>query len=313
MNGEQINDTEMQVNDKVESVKDNSETVAGGASVGDSVSTGEADEIKIPDSWETDIKDFLGSIQDLNGKKAIFNKIKNLDTGYQKKYSEVAEMRKTLEADRKSFDSDRQFLANYRDLEKAFGDNLSKIYAQYGSVPAYINNLYQMDLMASQDPYKFIVDFCDKVGVDSVEKLASLLNGNQGQQIRQVRDIQNLENKMNQQFEQRLNEERERAKVEAMVESFAKDHEHFEKLRPMMAKLSNAMPDKGLQELYDMAISLDPELVALKQAKAEAERAKVEQAEVEKAKQAIGISAKPVGKTVQEKNWRQVLKEELGK
>lgn len=313
MNGEQVNDTEMQVNDKVGSVKDNSETVAGGASVGDSVSAGEADEIKIPDSWETDIKDFLGSIQDLNGKKAIFNKIKNLDTGYQKKYSEVAEMRKTLEADRKSFDDDRQFLANYRDLEKAFGDNLSKIYAQYGSVPAYINNLYQMDLLASQDPYKFIVDFCDKVGIDSVEKLAQLLNGNQGQQIRQVRDIQNLETKMNQQFEQRLNEERERAKVEAMVETFAKDHEYFDKLRPMMAKLSTAMPDKNLQELYDMALNLDPELLALKQAQAEAERQKAAQAEVEKAKQAVGISAKPVGKTVQEKNWRQVLKEELGK
>ena len=35
------------------------------------------EEISIPENWEPDVKDFINSIQDVKGKRAIFDKLKN--------------------------------------------------------------------------------------------------------------------------------------------------------------------------------------------------------------------------------------------
>lgn len=313
MEDNQIKDAEMQVDD-TKTVENESDVETGGAGVGDSVGASDTDDIVIPDNWESDIKDFLNSVQDIAGKKAIFNKIKSLDTGYQKKFADLATQRKTFENDRKAFESDRGLVQGYRDLEKAFGDNLSKIYEMFGSVPAYIHSLYQNDLLASQDPAKFIVSFCEKAGIDSVDKLRELLEGDAGQKVRNEMNMQNLENKFNKQLEERIANERERVRLEAQVEAFKNSpgHEHFDRVRNTMAGLAERMPEKSLQELYDMAVYADAELRTQMFAKAESERKASEQAEVEKAKKAVGITNKSSVKSTENKNWRQLLAEEIG-
>lgn len=88
------------------------------------------------------------------------------------------------------------------------------------------------------------------------------------------------------------------ARLQAQIEAFAKDRPHFQQLAPTMGKLIEAGIAADLDDAYDRAMRLDPELFAKTQAeqsaKAEAEkRAKAEQDAAKKRAAGVSVTGAP--------------------
>lgn len=268
------------------------------------------EEISIPENWEPDVKDFINSIQDVKGKRAIFDKLKNYETGYQKKFQDLATQRHQL-------DDERNFTNSYREFEKNLNPDLrASIYSHYGSVPAYMRALHEADIAATKDPVKFLLNYCNNNGITR-EKLDSYLSGAQNEELK----AQKSQEELRMQIIKEIEEKQHKQKLEDDMRAFANaKNDAGESLHPLltsdgfidqMDKLYSVYPNKSLQELYDMVVWSNPEY--REQAVAQ-EAQKIAQAkDVEKAKSAIGVKpAIPTNKTTEIKDWRKALSEEIG-
>ena len=268
------------------------------------------EEISIPENWEPDVKDFINSIQDVKGKRAIFDKLKNYETGYQKKFQDLATQRHQL-------DDERNFTNSYREFEKNLNPDLrASIYSHYGSVPAYMRALHEADIAATKDPVKFLLNYCNNNGITR-EKLDSYLSGAQNEELK----AQKSQEALRMQIIKEIEEKQQKQKLEDDMRAFANaKNDAGESLHPLltsdgfidqMDKLYSVYPNKSLQELYDMVVWSNPEY--REQAVAQ-EAQKIAQAkDVEKAKSAIGVKpAIPTNKTTEIKDWRKALSEEIG-
>ena len=270
----------------------------------------EVEEISIPENWEPDVKDFINSIQDAKGKKAIFDKLKNYESGYQKKFQDLATQRHQL-------DDERNFTNSYRDFEKNLNPDLrASILSHYGNVPAYMRALHEADIAATKDPVKFLLNYCNNNGITR-ETLDSYLNGTQNQELK----AQKSQEALRMQIIKEIEEKQQKQKLEDDMRAFANaKNESGELLHPLltsdgfidqMDKLYSVYPNKSLQELYDMVVWSNPEY---REQAVSQEAQKIAQAkEVEKAKSAIGVKpAIPTNKTTEIKDWRKALSEEIG-
>lgn len=268
------------------------------------------EEISIPENWEPDVKDFINSIQDVKGKRAIFDKLKNYETGYQKKFQDLATQRHQL-------DDERNFTNSYREFEKNLNPDLrASIYSHYGNVPAYMRALHEADIAATKDPVKFLLNYCNNNGITR-EKLDSYLSGTQNEELK----AQKSQEALRMQIIKEIEEKQQKQKLEDDMRAFANaKNDAGESLHPLltsdgfidqMDKLYSVYPNKSLQELYDMVVWSNPEY--REQAVAQ-EAQKIAQAkDVEKAKSAIGVKpAIPTNKTTEIKDWRKALSEEIG-
>lgn len=268
------------------------------------------EEISIPENWEPDVKDFINSIQDVKGKRAIFDKLKNYETGYQKKFQDLATQRHQL-------DDERNFTNSYREFENSLNPDLrASIYSHYGNVPAYMRALHEADIAATKDPVKFLLNYCNNNGITR-EKLDSYLSGTQNEELK----AQKSQEALRMQIIKEIEEKQQKQKLEDDMRAFANaKNEAGESLHPLltsdgfidqMDKLYSVYPNKSLQELYDMVVWSNPEY--REQAVAQ-EAQKIAQAkDVEKAKSAIGVKpAIPTNKTTEIKDWRKALSEEIG-
>lgn len=268
------------------------------------------EEISIPENWEPDVKDFINSIQDVKGKRAIFDKLKNYETGYQKKFQDLATQRHQL-------DDERNFTNSYREFEKNLNPDLrASIYSHYGNIPAYMRALHEADIAATKDPVKFLLNYCNNNGITR-EKLDSYLSGAQNEELK----AQKSQEALRMQIIKEIEEKQQKQKLEDDMRAFANaKNDAGESLHPLltsdgfidqMDKLYTVYPNKSLQELYDMVVWSNPEY--REQAVAQ-EAQKIAQAkEVEKAKSAIGVKpAIPTNKTTEIKDWRKALSEEIG-
>ena len=268
------------------------------------------EEISIPENWEPDVKDFINSIQDAKGKRAIFDKLKNYETGYQKKFQDLATQRHQL-------DDERNFTNSYREFEKNLNPDLrASIYSHYGNVPAYMRALHEADIAATKDPVKFLLNYCNNNGITR-EKLDSYLSGAQNEELK----AQKSQEALRMQIIKEIEEKQQKQKLEDDMRAFANaKNDAGESLHPLltsdgfidqMDKLYTVYPNKSLQELYDMVVWSNPEY--REQAVAQ-EAQKIAQAkDVEKAKSAIGVKpAIPTNKTTEIKDWRKALSEEIG-
>lgn len=268
------------------------------------------EDITIPENWEPDVKDFINSIQDVKGKKAIFDKLSNYDKGYQKKFQDLATQRHQL-------DDDRNFLNNYREFEKNLNPDLrASILSHYGNVPAYMRALHEADIAATKDPVKFLLNYCNNNGITR-EVLDSYLNGTQSQELKAKTD----QEAFRKQIIQEIEEKQQKQKLQDDLRSFANaTDENGELSHPLikddnfisqMDKLYSIYPDKSLQELYDMVVWSNPEY---REQAVEKEAQKIAQAkDVEKAKSAIGVKPSiPSNKSTEIKSWRSVLDDEVG-
>lgn len=268
------------------------------------------EEISIPENWEPDVKDFINSIQDAKGKRAIFDKLKNYETGYQKKFQDLA-------AQRHQLDDERNFTNSYREFEKNLNPDLrASIYSHYGNVPAYMRALHEADIAATKDPVKFLLNYCNNNGITR-EKLDSYLSGAQNEELK----AQKSQEALRMQIIKEIEEKQQKQKLEDDMRAFANaKNESGESLHPLltsdgfidqMDKLYTIYPNKSLQELYDMVVWSNPEY--REQAVAQEAQKIAKAKDVEKAKSAIGVKpAIPTNKTTEIKDWRKALSEEIG-
>lgn len=268
------------------------------------------EEISIPENWEPDVKDFINSIQDVKGKRAIFDKLKNYETGYQKKFQDLATQRHQL-------DDERNFTNSYREFEKNLNPDLrASIYSHYGNVPAYMRALHEADIAATKDPVKFLLNYCNNNGITR-EKLDSYLSGAQNEELK----AQKSQEALRMQIIKEIEEKQQKQKLEDDMRAFANaKNESGESLHPLltsdgfidqMDKLYTVYPNKSLQELYDMVVWSNPEY--REQAVAQEAQKIAKAKDVEKAKSAIGVKpAIPTNKTTEIKDWRKALSEEIG-
>lgn len=280
--------------------------------------TEQVEEIVVPDNWEQGLKDFITGIQDQAGKRAVFDKINNYEKGYQKKFQDLADERKAYDAEKQAFDANRTLFNEYSGFDKSIDPSMrTQILAQYGNVPHYMEALHQMDIMASRQPEEFIKNFCVNNGI-TLESLQQYLSGQEYQRDYQdnriARSQEDLKAQIMKEIEQKQQEQRYVDEVTRFAQ--AKDSDGND-LHPMLADksfvadmeaLQRAYPDRTLEQLYQMAYNLRPEL---RQKAIDEEAKKVAEAkDVEKAKSAIGVKARvPSSGSSPAKNWRQVASE----
>lgn len=278
------------------------------------------EEIVVPDNWEQGLKDFITGIQDQAGKKAVFDKINNYEKGYQKKFQDLADERKAYDAEKQAFDASRTLFNEYSSFDKSIDPSMrSQILAQYGNVPHYMEALHQMDIMASRQPVEFIKNFCVNNGI-TLDSLQQYLSGQEYQRDyqdnRMARSQEDLKAQIMKEIEQKQQEQRY---VEEVTRFAQAKNENGEDLHPLLADqsfvadmeaLQKAYPDRSLEQLYQMACNLRPDL----RQKAIDEEAKkmAEAKEVEKAKSAVGVKTHvPTHGAKPDKSWQQVLSEQL--
>jgi hypothetical protein len=274
------------------------------------------DGIQVPDDWESDVKDFVNGISDPKGKKAVFDKIKNLSDGYMSKYQDLANQRKQFDADRQAFESNKAMFDSYSCFDKSISPDVKQaILAQYGSIPSYMNALYNMDMMASRDPARFLINYCNNNGI-TADNLNEFLTGREYQQASQATSQESFKQQILQEFEQKQAEKQMMAQVNAFVNE--KDEQGNSK-HPLLSDdsfvsdmdaLQKAFPNKSLEELYQMTVNMRPDL---RQQSIEAEARKLEEAkDVEKAKKALGVhSQTPVKGAKPDRSWADVLDEQI--
>lgn len=274
------------------------------------------DGIQVPDDWEADVKDFVNSITDSAGRKAVFNKIKNLSDGYMSKYQDLASQRKQFDADRQAFESSKALFDSYSGFDKSIEPSVrNSIIAQYGSVPSYMSALYNMDVMASRDPRQFLINYCNNNGI-TADNLNEFLTGREYQQAQQASSQEELKRQILQEFEQKQAQKQLIDQVTAFVNEV---DEQGNAKHPLLSDdsfvsdmdaLQKAFPNKSLEELYQMTVNLRPET---RQQSIEAEAKKIEEAkDVEKAKKALGVHAQtPVRGAKPDQDWRDVLGDQI--
>ena len=277
-----------------------------------------SEQLAIPENWESPIKDFINGIEDVEGRKAFFDKFKSFDDGYQKKYSDLGSQRKEFEEQQKVFENDKQFLDSYRGFENAIDpEHKTTIMAKFGNIPSYMNSLMYMDKMASENPSEFLINFCKNIGINR-ENLDELLSGKAYQQHATQSNNKQLEASLMKKVEEKFLTQKAQESVQSFAEAKNEKgelkHPHFENVRNVMANLESAYPDKSLEELYDMAVYTDPktrESILQSQVQEKA-RNLTNQNEVKKAKSVMGVktSIKPAGLT-ENKSWQEILNDEL--
>ena len=280
----------------------------------------QVEEIVVPDNWEQPLKDFITGIQDQAGKKAVFDKISNYEKGYQKKYQDLADEKKAYDAEKQAFDANKMLFDEYSGFDKSIDPSMrSMILAQYGNVPHYMEALHQMDIMASRQPVEFIKNFCVNNGI-TLESLQQYLSGQEYQRDYQDNRIARSQDDLKAQIMKELEQKQQEQRYVEEVTRFAQaKNENGELLHPMlsddsfvadMEALQKAYPNRSLDDLYQMAYNLRPEL----RQKAIDDEAKkvVEAKEVEKAKSAVGVKTRiPTHSPKPDKSWQQVLSEQL--
>lgn len=274
------------------------------------------DGIQIPDDWEADVKDFVNSISDSAGKKAVFNKIKNLSDGYMTKYQDLASQRKQFDADKQAFESNKALFDGYSGFDKSIEPQLrNAIIAQYGSVPSYMAALYNMDVMASRDPRSFLINYCNNNGI-TADNLTEFLNGQEYRQVQQTSSQEELKRQILQEFEQKQAQKQLVDQVTAFVNEV---DEQGNSKHPLLSDdafvadmdaLQKAFPNRSLEELYQMAVNLRPDV--RQQSIAEEAKRLEEAKDVEKAKKALGVhSQTPVKGAKPDRDWRDVLGDQI--
>ena len=267
------------------------------------------DEIQIPENWEPEVKDFINSIQDVNGKKAVFDKLSNFDKGYQKKFQDLATQRHQL-------DDERVFLDNYKSFEKNLDPDLrANILSHYGNVPAYMRSLHEADILATKDPVKFLLNYCNNNRI-SMDKINEYLSGKQNQELQQAKSQEALRAEIVKEIEEKQKQQRLAEDLSSFVKA---TNENGDLLHPLittdgfiddMDRLYSVYPNKSLQELYDMVVWSNPQY---REQAVSAEAKKIAEAkDVEKAKSAIGVKTSiPSSGAKPAKSWHSVLYDEI--
>lgn len=284
-----------------------------------------AQELTIPSNWEQPVQEFFKSDVfkgNPTAQKTFFDKFKSLDDGYQAKFRDLSAKEKEFASQREAFKEQERFLNAYKDFEKTIAqEDLSTILSQFGGMPQYMARLYNLDRQFSKDPLATLQEVMRSSGI-TLEMLQNGANSPAYQQRQfqnqQAQQLGNMERRLADMVEQRLSQEAFTQKVIAFKNERDAEgnllHPHLEQVGDMMDLLMGQNPAMSLQEAYDNACYAVPQVreMVLKENLERDTKAKLAQAELDKAKNAKGISSKPApAGTVKRKNWQTVLDEAI--
>ncbi|QDP49787.1 MAG: hypothetical protein Unbinned6284contig1004_56 [Prokaryotic dsDNA virus sp.] len=228
----------------------------------------------IPDNWEQSLKDFVSGIEDRNGQMAIIDKLKNFETGYQKKFQSLSDERKQFEEERNGFTADKTTVESYKQLESSFAPEVHQaITQQFGSTTQYFNHLKEMDMAFSQDPHTFLLNMSNNAGID----LAQLAQMQKDPAIQQNYQVQQAQRQQSQQYDNKFKqlEEQLNSKFEElennkfMAEMTAMKDEQGQLKYPHLSNdsvidamdlLANKYPDANFDTLYNESLYLVPDI-----------------------------------------------------
>lgn len=272
----------------------------------------EVEELKIPENWRPEDKEFINSLEDPKGKKVFFDKYKSLEDGYSKKFNDLAGEKKTFEEVQHKYNE-------YNNFEKEFqSEEMNTIKAQYGSVPQYMNSLVAMDRLASQDPSKFLINYCNNNGITQ-ENLQEVLTGKAYQNVQQENSLDRVKQELRQEWEDKIATRETQQQVESFIsavdESGQPKHPHFENVRNTMASLQDAYPEDSIETLYEKACYADQTIRAqMAQSQADKQAKDLQaQNDVIKAKAATGVKTSTGTVSAKEtQDWRKSLSQEIG-
>lgn len=281
-------------------------------------------EVIIPENWEAPIKEFFNNeiFQKIpESKKTFFDKFKSFDDGYAAKFNALAKEKKEFEAQRESFKENERFLNSYKDFEKILiPEHRTAIMSNFGSLPAYMARLYELDSQYSKDPLGFITGIMKTSGITP----DMLIKGTESPEYRQRQASQNQANQLQMlqaQMQQQIEERLSLAKFENEVNAFKNKldeagnpaYPYLPQVANYMDKLREIEPSLSLEDAYERACYANPEIRAhfiKAQINREANQ-NLKAGELEKAKEAIGIKTTPKPKTIQRKTSDDVLKDLL--
>lgn len=280
-------------------------------------------ELTIPSNWEKPVQEFFKSDVfkgNPQAQKTFFDKFKSLDDGYQAKFRDLSAKEKEFASQREAFKEQERFLNAYKDFENTIAqEDRSTILSQFGGMPQYMARLYNLDKQFSKDPLATISEVMRSSGIT----LEMLQNGQNSPaykerqfQNQQAQQLGNMERRLADMVEQRLSQEAFTQKVIAFKnERDAQGnilHPYLEQVGDMMDLLMGQNPSMTLQEAYDNACYAVPQVreMVLKENLERDSKAKLAQAELEKAKNAKGITKSPApAGASKRKNWQTVLDE----
>lgn len=231
-------------------------------------------EVVIPDNWEPQLKDFVTSIEDVNGKQVIIDKLSNFEKGYQGKFQTLADEKKAFEDERTQFTTDKQVVESYKQLEQGFEQGqLEQINNSFGGTPQYFNYLKEMDMMASKDPATFLLNISNSNNIDlaqlaemqknpAMQQNYQTQNRQQSFEQQQSKKIQELEEKFNARVEQEANDKFLAEKLAVLDESGKQKYAHLsnESVLNSMEYLAQQNPNADFDTLYQESLYMVPDI-----------------------------------------------------
>jgi len=301
-----------------------------------SVAQDEVQEIVAPDDWEDEIKNHLNGFgEDMEAKKAFFERHSNFTKGYSKKFTELDEQRKSFEQERESFEDVRSLSQNFKALEETCRGVNSDVYnrevARLGGANNYFAGLHQVSAMLEnpQTRLQAISNIMESYQITP----QMIYNGQNDPQYQAMLKEQQYNQSMEQQlskFREELKAEQEAKEADMLINNFvsSKDEQgnlvypHFEQVREQMAVELEARgihspTAEDLASSYQNACYANPTLRAeLIQAEIQAQAMQQAQStakanEIKKAENVIGVKAQSKPVVNKKSGWESVLKEQL--
>lgn len=280
--------------------------------------TAEVASLDVPESWGNDLKEYINGIEDQGARQAHYDKFKNFNDGYQKKFDSLANDRKDYEAQKAELDTSNQFYGGYKALEGAVDEKYrGGIVGHYGSMPNYFKWLHEQDVSISENPVEYALRLLEGQGYNQ-DNLAEAFSKDSYKNYKSQNDMGQFKEQLTQETQTMMQNWQEQQKLDLFTG--AKDatgnllHPNFEAVRNAMGSLQQAYPQASYEQLYDMACKADPtvsEGYIGSQVTQEAQKI-VQKKDVAKAKSVVGIKSSPdsVGKK-ENQGWEAGLDEML--
>jgi len=287
---------------------------------------GQQDERNTPEDWEQGIKDFIdGDVfkDNLDGRGVFFDKFKSILDDQQGKYRTMSEDKKTFEADKASFEDNRNLRDSYKALEEESrlidSDLFNRETAKHGGTNNYYKALHQVSSDMAKDPLGTMLRMMD--GYQITPEM--LTNGSQdpSYQARQSNmqsqnDMEKFKQEAKAEFKQEMEDYKATQNAEAIFT--AKDDNgnlKYPNLEQIQDDVAGLMETKrlGIDEAYAMAKLMNPEVFKSELSQKAEIQAKNE--ELDRAKTVKGVKASPKSANANKSNLSidEIIAEELEK
>lgn len=172
----------------------------------------------------------------------------------ERRFTELTQGIEKYRAEVQAFEPVRK----YQDMAQKSGTTLDKALEAYTGIEAVIN----------QDPIRGLIEICRNVGIDPRAAGAALANMQQlppqQQPPRESAEVAALKQELAALKEQvgGVTSTLSKTQAQSMIDKFASDHPHFDELSDSISHMLETRFAKDLQDAYDKAIRLNPEVAA---------------------------------------------------